>query len=407
MLRSASSASKLGAVMVAASLLASCYFITPHEDLVSGVGAPAADGGNDGGADGGEDAAPSCEGELRACDGRCVDLSGDAQHCGACGHGCMGGRCTRGACEPTVVASQQRGPLALAVDAENVYWGTWGDPGGGAIWSCRHDDDPCVPVRLADAQQPYVMTVDATNVYVASNGNGAIGFVPRAGGSWTQLAGGQVSPRGIAVDGATVYWSKQGSPAGVLSCPLTGCGGGPSPFVSVSAPWGIAITGGTLYAASNSSSAEVGGVYACALGGCASPMKLVANRFIQNVAVDASHVYMTSFSDSGRIIRCPREGCPAPAILADGRRMPDGIAVDDQNVYWAEWGWTGGVYTQGVGQILSCPITGCPPGGPIVLASGQDQPRHIAVGAKAIYWTNYANGAETTAPNGALMRLAK
>ena len=176
---------------------------------------------------------------------------------------------------------------------------------------------------------------------------------------------------------------------------------------SLGAPWGIAIAGSTLYAASASSNATTGGLYSCPLGGCAPPAKVVSSPFGQNVAVDADHVYLTVHSESGRVIRCGRESCAAPTVLADARRMPDGIAVDGENVYWAEWGWAAGEYVPGAGQISSCPIAGCPATGPIVLASGQDQPRHLAVDAKAIYWTNYANGGASTAPNGSVMRLAK
>jgi Stigma-specific protein, Stig1 len=43
-----------------------------------------------------------CQGGLTACDGECVDLTSDDEHCGACGHACRdpfwAGHCLEGAC---------------------------------------------------------------------------------------------------------------------------------------------------------------------------------------------------------------------------------------------------------------------------------------------------------------------
>ena len=63
-----------------------------------------------------------------------TDLSTNPQHCGACGHSCLGGNCTDGKCEPFQVASVTT-PRGVAVDATSVYVTTFAP----AIVRVQHD----------------------------------------------------------------------------------------------------------------------------------------------------------------------------------------------------------------------------------------------------------------------------
>src|SRR5580704_16226260 len=56
------------------------------------------------------------------CGAACVDTMTDPHDCGACGHDCLGAICLSGACRPVVLASGQAQPIALVVDATNVYF---------------------------------------------------------------------------------------------------------------------------------------------------------------------------------------------------------------------------------------------------------------------------------------------
>jgi hypothetical protein len=66
-----------------------------------------------------------------------VDLQGtDADNCGSCGHGCLGGTCSAGNCQPaTVVEGTGDNPVVLGVDAQYVYYRASPTPGQGAVFS--------------------------------------------------------------------------------------------------------------------------------------------------------------------------------------------------------------------------------------------------------------------------------
>ncbi len=82
------------------------------------------------------------------CRGACVTVDGgDANNCGACGHGCLGSTCTSGLCDPVTLAPGGAGAPGtaaetvngLTTDGSNVYWtygrGSFGS-GGDGVLSC-------------------------------------------------------------------------------------------------------------------------------------------------------------------------------------------------------------------------------------------------------------------------------
>ncbi len=92
---------------------------------------------------GGDDAlAPRCEAPYSVCDGVCVALHADPEHCGACGQECpAGAACVQGACEP----------LGTGGDGGDGGGGGGGDGGGPS--ECREGryvkrcGDECVDTR--------------------------------------------------------------------------------------------------------------------------------------------------------------------------------------------------------------------------------------------------------------------
>jgi len=194
---------------------------------------------------------------------------------------------------------------------------------------------------------------------------------------WT-LATGELLPWGITVDATNVYWTTDGAPGAVYSCPLAGCGATPTLLASV---------------------------------------PTAATR----ITVDAAHVYFSEF-DAGNVVACPLAGCGAnsPAPLSSGENQPMGVAVAAGNVYWADSGGTlvrmtavpgGGAvstlavnqsgprtlvadatnlyWTSAGGEVVTCPLAACP--SPVTLASNQAAPYFIALYGGDVYWTNDSN----------------
>jgi len=71
-----------------------------------------------------------CAEPFTACDGRCVDLSSDPSHCGACGNGCPDGLCVDGTCPGTPMVdggsadgSTDMGPADAGRDAMHPDFG--------------------------------------------------------------------------------------------------------------------------------------------------------------------------------------------------------------------------------------------------------------------------------------------
>lgn len=87
-----------------------------------------------------------------SCSGTCVDTTSDPKNCGYCGHDCLGGFCVASACQPVVVATKQQWPVAITVDATNVYW-TNGQSGA-----------PLGSVVKADLSSGKIVTVASTRI---------------------------------------------------------------------------------------------------------------------------------------------------------------------------------------------------------------------------------------------------
>jgi len=76
--------------------------------------------------------------------------------------------------------------------------------------------------------------------------------------------------------------------------------------------------------------------------------------------------------------------------IAPNEGVPKGIAADETNVYWTDFAR---------GRVLSCPVSGCPDAGPVVLAKGA-APAAIALDSTAVYFANAVGG-------GTIVRVAK
>ena len=118
----------------------------------------------------------------------------------------------------TVAGQQSMGQASsIAVGGNRVYWNTYSDvmaaPLGGGT-----------PTTFAAQQYPVAVAADANNVYWASQlGGGAVVRQSVMGGTPTTIAQNQYYPDAVLVDGPNLYWTTgQGGTGTVMKVPVTG-----------------------------------------------------------------------------------------------------------------------------------------------------------------------------------------
>lgn len=352
----------------------------------------AGEGGVDGGGtDGptGTDGAGPDTGPTPPCAG--ADLQTDPNHCGRCGHGCLGGTCAAGACQAVKIAEGLSQPVALALDA--------------------------------------------TTVFVTLYGGDAILRIGRDGTGTTTVVTGQPDVQGVVVDGTTLYWSNRDFPVdgntrkgGVFKCTLPTCtpqlvtaanfavnvikyndllffgGNNESKLYQVKTdgtgkieldatlnkPFGVATDGAHVYFTSQASTfyrVPVGGGALEAMGPNNGPVTGL-------VAVDATRVYWTTGDKVISVAKATPQG-PLITYMANAQDAA-GIAIDEQNVYWTN-------YLDADGDLRYCPKTGCANGG-TRLAGGMIRPFTITTDATGIYWVEEGMPGQS---NGRLWKIAK
>jgi len=309
------------------------------------------------------------------CGGVCVDEQTDDHNCGACGVSCAG-TCALGRCVTTLSAEPQTMPYAIAVDATNVYWGTWEtlpSPGVAEIPGTVQS----VPIGGGTASvlasgfgEIWALALGSSTIYTAgSEGITALPKAPDAGADRTLEVGGE--PISVATNGTSLFFADAAGDVVAFSIAQ-----GTTTLVAAGAnPWNLAAdaqhvywtnTGGTV------SMAPVGGT-----DGGAPTVLASGETNPRPIAVDSANLY---WGTSTALVRLPLGGDGgAPIVIAPA--LPIQIAVDATSVYWTYGNGTGG-------QVLKAPIGGGPV---VVLAAGQTNPVGIAVDGTSVYWVNEGN----------------
>jgi hypothetical protein len=364
-------------------------------------------------ADGGRRDGATSDGGRSDVDTSCnADLQTSPEHCGRCGHDCLGGACNAGTCEPVTLADGLMNPTSAVSNGASIVVTTYGD--------------------------------------------GRILEVPKTkGGAVRELRTQVKAPWGAAVDGSTLYWAESdfplsggaGSRGGIWKCTLPACAN-PTSVTSSDHPLNPVVRGGALYFAENNDS-----TIATVLvdGGARRTLDNTQNPW--TVAIDDTHVYYTSSQPS--LWRIPLAGGAsqnagpqgiylAGGIALDGTRyyytytsgeqeagaghvvsfvkatpggskieygddniVPAGIAVDDAYVYWVQsgtWKEENVAVTNNDGQVRACPKAGCPASGPMILAKGLARPWEMSQDETALYVCMYGNFGQV---GGSVVKIAK
>jgi len=312
--------------------------------------------------------------------------------------------------------------------------------------------DPC-PLATG-LNHPWLMAADANNVYWTElgddlgSGNGSVKACPVSGCGASGplvLAAGLTNPRGIAVDGQTVYFGTAtygGVVGGIWACALAGCGGSPTRLASAGIPYGVAVDGayvywvdwddGTVHKAPKGGGAD-DLLYDAASGAIVEPGSCVVDGpflYVMDVNADALRLPTSGgeptllgtsaisgqfgittdstsvyFGGQGEIFRAGKNAADSGAPIANTVADPIGLAFDPASgmIYWANWG-SGSGNDGTVGKLA-------PDGGGLrVLAASQATPYAVALSGNFVFWLSYAalgDGGVLEPSTGALWRTAK
>lgn len=153
---------------------------------------------------------------------------------------------------PLPLATRQRNPESIAVDATHVYWTNSGGSAGAAGGVMRVSKLGGAPQIVARADEALPSTypspglaIDVSNVYWTSTRSGRVMAVTKSGGAPRELSHEPSGPMAIATDGTFVYWTNPWTRS-VRRAP-TGGGAVETVAESTMAPWALASNGNRLF----------------------------------------------------------------------------------------------------------------------------------------------------------------
>lgn len=323
------------------------------------------------------DSAPTCAAPKTVCGTSCVNLTFDADNCGACGHGCLGGFCSARSCQPALAYPRTDvvAKTLVATDTDLFFDTTshqvFQQPvaAGGAAIKLATATGGVFDIAVV-APRVYFTALNSDgltwDVWLASIGMAASGV---AGGG---MYGG--TPVGLVVAGGNVHTANtlSGGPATfrITSCSLTAGSGCVANFTGPGVPGSrMAAGAGSIFWTDQAS----GAVYAM-------PDAIGLRTTIggtEGTATAASWDGASLFwvqNNTGKLRRSPYPS-PAPADVRDLTSSADDLVVDGTNVYYAQYdGMTEQIYALAKGGASA----------PVKIASGRAS--RLAQTPTGIYW---------------------
>ncbi len=343
----------LGGVGVACSVLASF-------DGLAGTDA-AADGSTH------VDAEPPLDG---GCD---ADLTTSA-NCGACGHDCFGGPCTKGTCGAVPIvtgltgigcidvngaqvaftfpgdsgtttgvvyaaltdggalrtlATVERGPFYVRADSAHVYFGEFYF---GKLRSVAWDGAPATTIASPYLPNDFALSTSRGVVWAEQGDGGKNGGVYGVDPTTlvvTPIATGQTGPEGIVeYDGGFVFSDFDNGGKSIIRIDATGV----TTIATGKSPFAVDTDGTYVYWSDRSASTIM---RTNILTGATTTLvaSAVTNPTPSFIRVDATHVYWTE-ANLGNVRRIRSDGSGAPEVLFSGNGTVSGLAIDDRAIYF-------------------------------------------------------------------------
>jgi hypothetical protein len=241
--------------------------------------------------------------------------------------------------------------LALAVDANRVYWSNQGPISAGRVvaakisWAPRAGGAPPVDLFTKDPETfgpaSAGLAVDDAHVYFDSLVRVlTLSRIPLAGGSVETIADDRLAEPGMLVaSGTDLYWSSVLDSSAVAMAKSGGMIRELIPGTGISFGGPIAVDDRNVYFGSirlsDNNLAKNDLLERPLAAGPAVPL-LQDGTFLRAFAVDAENVYVSVIlNDVSGVYRVPIAGGEAVRIAP---QLPSAIAVDDVYVYWIDGG---------------------------------------------------------------------
>jgi hypothetical protein len=282
-------------------------------------------------------------------------LETDPQHCGRCFHSCEGGECLLGECQPiTLVSNLERGPTALTIDAEYVWF---------ASPISRVGKDPGnLPESMGVGEGDiFSLAVDGTHLY----------WLNLSAGGWRmnletrELEAGPDPGYQVALDDAFFYWT---SPTNLVRFPKPGIAGDWAVLVETPTD-ALALDDTFVYF----TVPGAGGLHRIPKTGGAAEI-LAKDTSSSHLSAWNGTVFVAEQDVPSGIFHVTGPGLRTLVVPVE---EPYGVAVDGFGVFWVDW-LDGSIWMR----------SHDPGAEPKKLASGQPFPRNIALDSRAVYWTN-------------------
>ncbi len=389
------------ALFLLASILTGCAAIIGVPDLTydpDGQGGPDGGGGGPDGTtgEGGTDPGRSDGG------GPCDEsrLSDDPNNCGRCGHGCGGGGCNAGKCEPITLVDAVGGPQQIAVDGTYVYFAAHTD---GVIRRIKKDATGTAETLVSGVPNAVGVALDGTRLYfswVDGVEKCTLDADAATCGATRAFIFEKYYSQNLAVANGDVYavintevFRIPGDDAGAYEI-----GSGPS-------AWGIATNGTYVYWTSYSqglSRALVDGGSKESAGPLSTETQ---SSYVTSEGDSVFWSYKEDGADAG-LVYGTKHASPIDRIeYTKAGGHPVGIAADAQYVYWSDRGSVNGPTPAGDGVLYACPRAGGCGGAPLVLATGLQGGGAMATDDAFVYFVEKTN--TTFGGSGRIRKVAK
>ncbi len=235
----------------------------------------------------------------------------------------------------TTLAKELVGPQDLALRDGTIFWV---DSKRGVIERVSIDGDDYALIA-SGLTLPTDVDVDELHVYWTDAGqanayDGSLARAPIGGGPPEELLAGLDQPQMIALLGDSVVWVEG---AALRAMPTAGGAAWTVASEQVN-PWTlVAGTDDLLYWASKGEALATGSIQRIDLLGGAVEALVTGLDVPWDLALDDERIFWTNLEVDSTILFAPRGGGDPQIAVADQGR-PEGIAVDETHVFWADFG---------------------------------------------------------------------